>query len=273
MKNVFKFLGIVSIACTFLAASCGGGDVTTYKIKVKANPSKGGVVTGEGTYESGASIILKATPNAGYVFVNWEDDANAAATRTITVTGDATYTANFEEEAAQSNIHVTFGSTNWDAAYINALYSASQNTFLIAATSTTDPTVYPRADLGYTSEGTMAAGTYTGTPTVNIAESTAQRGNPYMWYYTPDDNMQLGGSACGDYWNKNLTLVITNFDATAMTISLNAQSTMGYLPECLEGVDFNNTSSEQMSMTVTNISLTAAKSPFRSVAAGKITRK
>lgn len=56
----------------------------------------GGAVSGGGTYESGKTATLTATPNTGYKFVRWSD-GNTSATRTVTVTGNATYTATFEK--------------------------------------------------------------------------------------------------------------------------------------------------------------------------------
>lgn len=69
--------------------------VPTYTITV--NATAGGTVTGGGTYESGKTVTLTATPNTGYRFVKWSD-GNTSATRTITVTADATYTATFERD-------------------------------------------------------------------------------------------------------------------------------------------------------------------------------
>lgn len=57
-------------------------------------PSGAGTVTGGGTYSQGSSVVLTATANVGYAFSQW-DDGNTDNPRTITVTGDATYTAQF----------------------------------------------------------------------------------------------------------------------------------------------------------------------------------
>lgn len=67
---------------------------STYTLTVKAGT--GGTVTGGGTYEHGSTATLTAKPNTGYKFVKW-NDGNTSATRTITVTGGATYTATFEK--------------------------------------------------------------------------------------------------------------------------------------------------------------------------------
>lgn len=68
----------------------------TYAISTAVSPSSSGTVTGAGTYEHGSTATLKATPNTGYKFVKWSD-GNTSATRTVTVTGAATYTATFEK--------------------------------------------------------------------------------------------------------------------------------------------------------------------------------
>lgn len=57
----------------------------------------GGTVSGGGTYNYNASATLKAIANSGYHFVKWSD-GNTSATRTVTVTKDATYTATFEQD-------------------------------------------------------------------------------------------------------------------------------------------------------------------------------
>ena len=69
--------------------------IPTYTLTVTAGT--GGTVSGGGTYNNQATVTLKATPNTGYRFVKWNDDANAPAERTVTVTGNATYTATFEK--------------------------------------------------------------------------------------------------------------------------------------------------------------------------------
>ena len=68
--------------------------VTYYTVSTAANPAAGGTVTGGGTYASGTEVTLTATPNEGYEFVKWNDN-NTDNPRTITVTGDVTYTAQF----------------------------------------------------------------------------------------------------------------------------------------------------------------------------------
>ena len=70
--------------------------VTYYTITTNVTPSGSGTVTGGGTYPAGSSITLEAIPNNGYAFSQWQDGSTSNP-RTITVNGDATYTATFTQ--------------------------------------------------------------------------------------------------------------------------------------------------------------------------------
>ena len=70
-----------------------------YVITVNASPTNGGTATGGGSYHYGETATLTATPNANYDFQGW-DDGIIDNPRTITVTGNATYTAIFSEQGA-----------------------------------------------------------------------------------------------------------------------------------------------------------------------------
>lgn len=70
---------------------------STRQYKLTVTAGTGGTVSGGGTYNYNASATLKATANSGYHFVKWSD-GNTNATRTVTVTKDATYTAIFKQD-------------------------------------------------------------------------------------------------------------------------------------------------------------------------------
>lgn len=78
--------------------------VTYYTINTSVTPTGAGTVTGGGTYPEGASVTLTASNNNGYTFDHWQD-GNTQNPRTITVTGNATYTATF----TQDNYTITTG--------------------------------------------------------------------------------------------------------------------------------------------------------------------
>lgn len=67
-----------------------------YTITVNSSNVSQGTATGGGTYDYGTNHQITATPNECYRFVQWSD-GNMDNPRTITVTGDATYTAEFEQ--------------------------------------------------------------------------------------------------------------------------------------------------------------------------------
>ncbi len=69
--------------------------VNMYTITVLPSNPNFGSTTGGGTYLEGSQIEISATANEGYHFTAW-NDGNTSNPRTITVTGDATYMANFE---------------------------------------------------------------------------------------------------------------------------------------------------------------------------------
>ena len=69
----------------------------SYTISTNVNPSGSGSVTGGGTYYYGQSCTLTANTNNGYTFSHWQD-SNTSNPRTITVTGNTTYTAYFNSQ-------------------------------------------------------------------------------------------------------------------------------------------------------------------------------
>ena len=63
---------------------------------ITVNAGTGGTVTGGGSYENGTTATLTATANTGYKFKQWSD-GNTQNPRSVTVTANATYTAQFEK--------------------------------------------------------------------------------------------------------------------------------------------------------------------------------
>ena len=65
-------------------------------------------MTGAGTYDAGTEVSVKAIPNEGYEFSEWEDGDNFP-TRTVTVNEDTTLMATFKpkENTAESGDHNT----------------------------------------------------------------------------------------------------------------------------------------------------------------------
>lgn len=67
-------------------------DYTVQTYTVTVNPSTGGTVLGEGTYDNQATATLEAKPDPGYKFVKWSNDIEDNP-YSFTVTEDVTLTA------------------------------------------------------------------------------------------------------------------------------------------------------------------------------------
>ena len=70
----------------------------SFTIAVSASPSAGGTVAGGGTFASGSSDTVTATPNSGYMFANWTENGtvvSTAASYTFTLTANRNLVANF----------------------------------------------------------------------------------------------------------------------------------------------------------------------------------
>ena len=224
MKNVFKFLGIAFVACSMLVAC--GEEKAEYTITANVNDATMGTVTGGGVYEDGATCTLTATPNEGYAFANWSDGVETNP-RTITVTANATYTANF---VAVNNDHadVAYGNTTWAATFVGCgTYQGQFITRLYKDQNANDkPSVY------------MVGGTTTGT-------FTAANDNNYGWFYfnydaetTPYTNPNTGTTDNIPVWQcDEMTEVITAIDMNAKTFTYTAEGSVWNAAEYLAGND------------------------------------
>lgn len=94
-----------------------------------ADPAMG-TVTGGGTYNGGATATLTATPNTGYHFVQWQD-GNTQNPRTITVTGDATYSATFAPDAAPATVTATISQIAATSAYAEIVMGQQSSYFYL----------------------------------------------------------------------------------------------------------------------------------------------
>jgi len=82
----------------YLTATFEPDTPTTYIITTTVSPAGSGTTAGGGTYTSGATANLTATSSSGYMFLRWELNgvtASTSAAFSVTVTGNATYTAVF----------------------------------------------------------------------------------------------------------------------------------------------------------------------------------
>lgn len=104
--------------------------ITQYTITATSTNPAMGTVTGGGTYNGGATATLTATPNTGYHFVQWQD-GNTQNPRTITVTGDATYTATFAADAAPATVTATISQIAATSAYAEIVMGQQTSYFYL----------------------------------------------------------------------------------------------------------------------------------------------
>ena len=72
--------------------------VKTYSVRLSANPSAGGSVSGGGTFAENSTVTITATANSNYRFTGWSENGSqvsASASYTFTVSADRTLVAGF----------------------------------------------------------------------------------------------------------------------------------------------------------------------------------
>ena len=68
----------------------------SYSLSTSSSPSNSGTVSGDGTYNSGSTISISATPSNGYQFSHWSGDASGSSNPlSITINEDTSIVANF----------------------------------------------------------------------------------------------------------------------------------------------------------------------------------
>lgn len=71
---------------------------TSYTVSLSTSPTAGGTVSGEGSYQSGTSVTVTATPNSNYRFTGWTENGtqvSTSASYTFTISADRTLVAGF----------------------------------------------------------------------------------------------------------------------------------------------------------------------------------
>ena len=74
------------------------GIFTVFNITTISNPVNGGTTSGGGAFSQGSQATVIATPNSGWMFLNWTENGNVVSTSasyTLDVFSDHTLTANF----------------------------------------------------------------------------------------------------------------------------------------------------------------------------------
>ena len=229
MKRNLCLIVMALFAGAMLFSSCGKEQ---YTITVNANDATMGTVTGGGIYDVNSTVTLTATANDGYEFVQW-NDGNKENPRTITVTGDASYTATFQR-AAVAGVTISFNGSTWTAAQVNA-YDYSADGYL---TFSLFKTANSRDDIYMVGFLETVVGSY------NYESSQGD----YFKYYDPNNTYyDEAGELSEDgqsylYYNwtpESTTFVenITAIDLNNRTISATFSEDLYQLSDYVQGID------------------------------------
>lgn len=179
MKSALKTL-LLCFSAVIIMSSCKKDE--SYTLTVVANPESAGTVSGGGSYKSGETINLTATPNSGYIFLNWTN--NDELLRDVHVSTDAnfsyitkskneTLTANFEQKiivkmGAQSNTSFgSFYSIGQKLVYTQELASIYQDTIdLLCFYEHVEPSRIN--DITLSSPGANITGIFTGATSPDV---------------------------------------------------------------------------------------------------------
>lgn len=100
----FKMSGNVALVANF---------TSQFALALSSNPIAGGTTGGAGSFNAGTSVIVTATPNVGYKFVNWTDNGVIVSTNdsyTFQINTNRVLVANFLINSYTLNITATNGS-------------------------------------------------------------------------------------------------------------------------------------------------------------------
>ena len=97
--------------------------VPQYTLATSVSPSEGGSISpSSGTYDTGSSVTLMATPSGDYEFVSWSGDASGVSpTVTITMDSDKSVTASFVATVQRITYTMPTGISGSVVTYSNVL--------------------------------------------------------------------------------------------------------------------------------------------------------
>ena len=260
MKKVLSVLCMALLAGGMIFTSC----TKKYTITVNSNNEEWGTVTGGGEFEENATATLTATPNEGYLFVKWQD-GNTDNPRTITVTANETYTAEFAAIPVNPGVKVTFNGNNWDAGAITGKWYDSYGVWDVYAEQNSGS--FPIAD--------VATSITNGSSSATADSGNGELGGNFNWVeYYNETSLTDGTNYYGDYWAKSVTCAVSAFDATALNISAAVNATMFSALEAFVesygavGVDAAPTA--PMVVKMVQVDLNAAKGTPKKHVTGKL---
>jgi len=260
MKNTFKLFGLMLLASATMFVACdpeeegttpGGNDttpgVTTYTITVNCNDATMGNVAkapDSAAYHAGTQVVLTATPNSGYKFVNWTGATTATDNPlTITVSENATYTAVFEA-LPQVSYNATFDGSALDIAGYSDFQTNGEIWLMQFAKQAEGTTVHFPYIVMWMQGNTTSNFSVYPNGSIELYKDT---------YYQDNQGTQYGD---WQYYATN-NINCTAMDLTELMLSFTGSFTMYDLGEIV-----NETQSNAADCTQKNLSVTVSNAVF-----------
>lgn len=117
----YSKMWFIPLLLVIIMAGCDNDDGiitptdTQYNVTLASNPVAGGTTTGNGKFDSDASVTVTATPDSGYTFTNWTENGTILATTssyTFTINANIEVVANFFAVSTVIQQPVALGSTS-----------------------------------------------------------------------------------------------------------------------------------------------------------------
>jgi hypothetical protein len=204
----------VSSNATFTFAAASDRDLvanfalgTSYTITTASAPLAGGSTAGAASYASGASVTVTATPNAGYYFVNWTQNAtqvSANASYTFTATANRDLVANFALIGGTTRTISTVASPLLGGTTSGGGVVADGSSVTVVATANPGY-AFSKWKQGSTTVSNTASYTFTATADVTLTASFFQ-----VYYVTATAAPSVGGT--------------TEMDSTSYKLDENARA-------------------------------------------------
>ena len=191
---------------------------TKYTVTTSVSPANAGTVTGGGSYYKDSSIELKAVANSGYKFSKWSD-GNTDNPRTITVTGNKTYTAQFVNSS--SGTEDTDISQYANVLYINRTEATSGNSVTLSVNMKNSVQAEGFGFDLYLPSGITVAKDADGFPEAYLStkRTTARKTNPFESTIRSDGSLRVFAASTNGS-------VISGNDGEVCTVKVNVSSNM-----------------------------------------------